>query len=217
MRAWFERKYPKTAGDSDAVYRAAIRAKALDTIRGMLPAATESNLGIYGTGQAYEALILRMRAHPLDEVRETADAMLVELRKVIPAFLIRVDQPDRGGRWTTYLAETRARPPDQAARIDAAAGTPASSAEVTLTDFDPDGELKVIAAALYPFSDHPDRSLLAAVRSLSIDDVPRFWPRQSASDRTGATSPAARSSARATGSTCSPTTAPSAICSGTGF
>ena len=170
MRAWFERKYPKTAGDSDAVYRAAIRAKALDTIRGMLPAATESNLGIYGTGQAYEALILRMRAHPLIEVRETADAMLVELRKVIPAFLIRVDQPDRGGRWTSYLAETRARLLDQTARIDAAAGAPASSAEVTLTDFDPDGELKVTAAALYPYSDHPDESLLAAVRSLSIDE-----------------------------------------------
>ena len=72
MRGWFERKYPKAADDSDAVYRAAIRAKALDTVRGMLPAATESNVGIYGTGQAYEALILRMRAHPLAEVRETA-------------------------------------------------------------------------------------------------------------------------------------------------
>jgi thymidylate synthase ThyX len=170
MRAWFERKYPKTAGDSDGVYRAAIRAKALDTVRGMLPAATESNLGMYGTGQAYEALILRMRAHPLIEVRETADAMLAELRKVIPAFLIRVDQPDRGGRWTAYLADTRARLLDQAARLDAAAGTPTPADEVTLTDFDPDGELKVVAAALYPGSIHPDRSLLAAVRALSTQE-----------------------------------------------
>ena len=39
MRALFERRYPKAAGDSDAVYRAAIRAKALDTLRGLLPAA----------------------------------------------------------------------------------------------------------------------------------------------------------------------------------
>ena len=30
--------------------------------------------------------------------------MLAELRKVIPAFLVRVDQPERGGRWTDYLA-----------------------------------------------------------------------------------------------------------------
>src|SRR5262245_17986010 len=67
MQAWFEAIYPKTAGDSDGVYRAAIRAKALDTLRGMLPAATQSNVGMYGTGQAYVSLLLRMRAHPLAE------------------------------------------------------------------------------------------------------------------------------------------------------
>src|SRR5436190_8486929 len=36
MREWFERLYPKSSTDSDGVYRAAIRAKALDTLRGML-------------------------------------------------------------------------------------------------------------------------------------------------------------------------------------
>ena len=33
--------------------------------------------------------------------------MLAELRQVIPAFLARVDQPDRGGRWIEYLADTQ--------------------------------------------------------------------------------------------------------------
>src|SRR6187397_2033697 len=87
MRVWFEARYPKAPGDSDAVHRAAIRAKALDTLRGLLPAATQSNVGIYGTGQAYESLLLRMRAHPLEEVRQCADQMLTELRKLVPAFL----------------------------------------------------------------------------------------------------------------------------------
>src|SRR5436190_6231653 len=114
MQAWFEARYPKQPGDSDAVHRAAIRAKALDTLRGLLPAATQSNVGMYGTGQAYEALLLRMRAHPLAEARDTADLMLLELRKVIPAFLARVDQPDRGGRWTKYFVETRAQVADVA-------------------------------------------------------------------------------------------------------
>ena len=68
------RAIPKAPADSDGVYRAAIRAKALDTLRGLLPAATQSNVGIFGTGQAFEALLLRMRAHPLDEVRACADA-----------------------------------------------------------------------------------------------------------------------------------------------
>ena len=33
--------------------------------------------------------------------------------------------------------------------------------EVTLTDFDPDGEIKIVAAALYAVSDLPDDQLMA--------------------------------------------------------
>jgi thymidylate synthase ThyX len=170
MRAWFERRYPKADGDSDAVYRAAIRAKALDTLRGMLPAATRSNVGIYGTGQAYEALVLRMRAHPLAEVRATADQMLTELRKVIPAFLTRVDQPDRGGRWTEYFKDVRERTAEVVDRLTVDLPPVASADEVTLTDFDPDGEIKVVAAALYASSSRSDAELLALAGRMSLAD-----------------------------------------------
>jgi thymidylate synthase ThyX len=166
MRQWFERRYPRGSGDSEAVHRAAIRAKALDTLRGLLPAATQSNVGIYGTGQAYEMLLLRMRAHPLAEVRATADQILEELRKVIPAFLTRVDQPDRGGRWSAYLAETRESMQQIAARIEERVASGASprdpEPEVALTDFDREGELKVVAAAMYESSSLSDRELLEA-------------------------------------------------------
>src|ERR1041384_4270868 len=108
MQAYFRERFPKDPADTDGVYRAAIRAKALDTLRGLLPAAVQSNLGLFGTGQAYEALLLRMRACPLSEAHEYADMMLAELRKVIPAILMRSDRPERGGRWTKYLADTRA-------------------------------------------------------------------------------------------------------------
>jgi thymidylate synthase ThyX len=166
MQQWFIDRHPKAAMDSDAVYRAAIRAKALDTLRGMLPAATQSNVGMYGTGQAYEALLLRMRAHPLLEARQTADLMLEELRKVIPAFLTRVDQPERGGRWSAYLAETRGRMADLAERLSPA--LPQSGGdEVTLVDFDPDGELKVVAAALYASSSMSDRESMDVARRLT--------------------------------------------------
>src|SRR5215213_1765480 len=72
MEAHFRARHPKAAEDSDAVYRSVIRAKALDTLRGLLPAATTSNVGLFGTGQAFEALLLRMFAHPLEEVRTHA-------------------------------------------------------------------------------------------------------------------------------------------------
>ena len=66
---FFRDQFPKDPDDSDFVYRQAIRAKAFDALRGILPAASLSNVGIYGTGQGYEQLLLRMRAHPLPEAR----------------------------------------------------------------------------------------------------------------------------------------------------
>jgi thymidylate synthase ThyX len=164
----FRRKYPKDPKDSDGVYRAAIRAKALDTLRGLLPAATRSNVGLFGSGQAYEALLLRLRAHPLAEARACADDMLAELRRIIPAFLTRVDQPDRGGRWSAYLNETR----EATHRVASELLTnfqPESTDEVTLTDFDPDGEIKVVAAALYANSELPDGQLQAIARHMTVD------------------------------------------------
>jgi len=166
LRDFYAARFPRAEGDSEPVHRTSIRAKALDTLRGLLPAATVSNVGIFGTGQGYEQLLLRMRAHPLAEVRWYADQMLAELRKVIPAFLRRVDVPDRGGAWSAYLAETRAAVEAQAARL--LAGVEAERRdEVTLTDFDPDGETKVVAAALYAASTLPDDQLLALVRKMS--------------------------------------------------
>jgi thymidylate synthase ThyX len=174
LRAFYEARHPPQAGESESVYRMTIRAKALDTLRGLLPAATISNVGIYATGQAYEQLLLRMRAHPLAEVRACADLMLIELRKVIPAFLRRVDLPERGGAWSAYLAETQVATRLAAERAlatpEAARATrlpPGEVAEVTLSDFDPDGEVKVVAAALYAVTDRPDQELLAVARALT--------------------------------------------------
>jgi thymidylate synthase ThyX len=168
-QAHFLARHPKAPADSEAVHRAAIRAKALDTLRGLLPAATRSNVGIYGTGQAYEGLLLRMRAHPLAEARECATLMLGELRKVIPAFLTRVDAPARGVRWSAYLADTRGRTQGVADRLLAGI-EPDDRPEVTLTSFDPEAEIKVAAAALYAASSLPDDQLLAIARGLSPED-----------------------------------------------
>ena len=165
----YRRLYPRSEKDAESVYKAAIRAKALDALRGLLPAATRSNVGVYGSGQAYEAMLLNMRGHPLAEARDVATLMLPELRKVIPAFLGRVDRADRGVLWTHYLTERRAA--TQLVAQDILGRTkPDSRPEVELTDFDPEGEIKVVAAALYPASILPQGQLLAIARSLSVDD-----------------------------------------------
>jgi thymidylate synthase ThyX len=170
-RSWF----PQDPGDSDFVYRSSIRARACDTLRGLLPAATRTNVGISATGQAYEQLLLRMRANPLREVRTYADMMLVELRKVIPAFLTRVDRPERGGEWSEYLAATR----EETRRVaEELVVRPAhrghTSERVHLTDFDPEGEVKVVAAALYAVTESVgDRELLERARAMSDEERAR--------------------------------------------
>ena len=169
MGDWYRRRHPKDPGDSDFVHRQSIRAKAFDALRGILPAATLSNVGIYGTGQGYEALLLRMRAHPLPEARDYAAAMLVELRKVIPSFLTRVDRPERGGEWSQYLESTAGATAEVAARLFAGVA-PEPRPTVTLVDFDPDAEDKLVGAMLYAHLDLPDDQILARVRTMSFDE-----------------------------------------------
>ncbi len=169
MLDWARERYPKQPGDSDFVYKQTIKAKACDAVRGMLPAATLSNVGIYGTGQAYEGLLLRMRAHPLPESRQYAALILEELRKVVPSFLTRVDRPDRGGAWTTHLEETRDHTAAVAHRVFGDE-EPEPRPGVTLTDFDPEGEDKVLAAICYPHTTLPEDQILARVRRLGADE-----------------------------------------------
>ena len=172
LQAWLARRFPRQSGDSDFVHRQSIRAKALDALRGLLPAGALSNVGIYGTGQSYEMLLLRMRSHPLPEARRYAELMLVELRKVIPSFLQRVDLPDRGGVWSDYLASTHDDTDEVVARLwpDSREPEGQASALVTLDDWDPEGEDKVIAAICYPHMAVPESEALRRVRALGSED-----------------------------------------------
>ena len=171
MRDFFGSSVPQAPGDSDFAYRKAIRARSLDAVRGMLPAATLSNVGIYGSGQAYEALLLRMRAHVLPEAQAYSQMMLTELRKVIPSFLKRVDRPDRGQQTTRYMADNHSAMEDLAGRLfDGAGDAPAGEDSVELVDFDPDGEEKMIAAMLYPHTRLAERDVLDRVRDMSAEE-----------------------------------------------
>jgi len=166
MQAWCANQFPKEPGYSDFAWRRSIQAKALDSLRGLLPAASLSNVGIYGTGQTYEMLLMRMRASALPEAREYAEMMLIELRKVIPSFLKRIDVADRGGAWTEYFYHTRSET-EVAARYLLGETVPEVRSSVTLTEFDPLGEDKVVAAALYQHVNLPDDQILGIVANMS--------------------------------------------------
>lgn len=152
--------------DSDFVFRQATRAKALDAVRGVLPSSALSNVGIYASGQAYEAMLIRMRAHPLPEAQQYAALMLEELRKVIPSFLRRVDLADRGGRWSDYLTSTREETSELVRELFAEVPVD-HSPPVVLTDWDPEGEDKLIAAICYPHTSLSENQILTQVAKMS--------------------------------------------------
>lgn len=160
----YEQLHPRAEGDSTMVWNSTIRAKACDTVRGLLPVATLSNVGIYGTGQAYEMSLVRMQSNPLREVQDYGAMMLGELRKIIPSFLTRVDLEERGVRWSRYLARVRSDLEDHASGL---AGPSDIGPSVTLVDWDPDAELKIAAAALYAVSELPESELLRVARSMT--------------------------------------------------
>ncbi|MEA2286733.1 MAG: hypothetical protein QOJ21_2776, partial [Solirubrobacteraceae bacterium] len=103
VMAWADATFPPPNGEPTAAHRRAVQAKALDLLRGLLPAASLSHMGIYASGQTYEQLILHLLAHPLPEARAYGRMILDAVKAVIPSFVSRVERPERGGAWIEYL------------------------------------------------------------------------------------------------------------------
>jgi len=148
--------YPIEPGETERAWKSATRAKALDLLRGLLPAATLTNLGLYGNGRAFEYLITKLAGNDLPECRRLAGDVHGELAQVIPSFIRRaVDEK--------YGAPAAVRMRGQAEQLRLLAPTDAAAAggtSVRLVEFDPDAERKVVAAALFPHSALPLAELM---------------------------------------------------------
>jgi hypothetical protein len=89
---------------------------------------------------------------------------------VVPSFLTRVERPDRGGLWSEYLKQRRDFMTDVvAARFgdDLAETGPIEESSVRLTDFDPDGETKVLVAMCYAYTSRSESEIAATVEAMS--------------------------------------------------
>ncbi|MGO9498627.1 MAG: FAD-dependent thymidylate synthase [Solirubrobacteraceae bacterium] len=167
--AWAEREFPRAGDEPEAAHARAIKAKALDLLRGLLPASSLSHMGIFATGQTYEQLILHLLAHPLEEARSYGRMILDELRAVMPSFLTRVERPDRGGQWISYL-ESRRRAGERWARrlgIDGAGEAPAGPS-VSLLRVDGD-EDDLLSALLFEAGASSEEHVREAIGTLDTD------------------------------------------------
>jgi thymidylate synthase ThyX len=169
VQEWAAERWPR-GDEPEAAWQRSIKAKALDLLRGLLPASTLSHVGIFASGQAYEQMLLRMLASPLPEARHFATMILEELKKVMPSFVARVERPDRGGEWISYLESRRQAAERWVARMGLDSSTGDEMApSVELIDVD-GSEDELIAASLFESAGSSERAILDRVRALPPDE-----------------------------------------------
>jgi thymidylate synthase ThyX len=170
MSAWVAERFPRGADESAAAHARAVRAKALDLVRGILPASSLSHMGIYASGQTYEQLVLHLLAHPLVEAQAYGRMLLEELQAIIPSFVVRVERPDRGGRWIEYLRERREAAEHAADRLGLVEPEQAGAPSVRLLRAH-GTETELAAALLYEGSAVGEAEALAAVERLPANEL----------------------------------------------
>ncbi|HET6447639.1 MAG TPA: FAD-dependent thymidylate synthase [Conexibacter sp.] len=167
VSAWAAEQFPRRDGEDERAHARAIKAKALDLLRGLLPAASLSHMGIFATGQTYEQLILHLLAHPLPEAQRCGRMILTAVQSTIPSFVTRIERPERGGAWVDYLrtrAETGAA---WAARLGLADDEGAAAAGPSVTLLRHDGsEDDLLAALLFEASGVPEERARDVVAAL---------------------------------------------------
>lgn len=106
-----EKPFPKLKNQDDIksaniIYRGSTKAKALDILRGLLPASTLTNVGITGNGRAFEYLLTILFSSSLQEERELSLQIKNELDTVIKSFVRRSDD-NYGKIMQQYLKELK--------------------------------------------------------------------------------------------------------------
>ncbi len=160
--AWVAERFAAAEGESPAAHRRAVRAKALDLVRGLLPAASLSHVGMYASGQTYEQLVLHLLAHPLAEARAYGAMLLEELQHIIPSFVVRIPREDRGGRWIEFLRDRRDAADAVAARLGLTGGEAESAPSVRLLRAHGTEE-ELLAALLFESTDVSEEEALRIV------------------------------------------------------
>ncbi len=167
---YMERVFPKTEEITKAAYAAAIRAKVLDCVRGLLPASTLTNMGMFGNGRFFEYLLSKLHISPLAELQDIGKRSYEELSKIIPSFVRRAEPHHRHHEsWSQFADRVSSELSGLAAQISPQI-TKTKSPGVRLSTFDPDAPYKVIAGLLYPHCDRGFDELLKYARTLDVED-----------------------------------------------
>lgn len=168
MMEYFKKTYPKPENISDIAYNTSVRAKACDTLRGMLPLATLTNMGIFANGRAIEYCLTKLYANPLYEANDIGKNMHGEVKKVMENFVERIDS-EKGIDYIEYLKKTQELLYLNNKKYVNKATIKKSSASVTLIDYDKEATNKVVTSILYNNASISYKELKAYLKMLSPD------------------------------------------------
>ncbi len=163
MRTLVEGQSTRREQESEEAYDRRIRSQYVDSCRFLLPAASLANLGMTANARVLEHAIGKMLSHPLAEVRQIGAEVKGVAQAEVPTLVKYAES-------IPYLVET-----GQAFSQDVPATgitkhkepEPINADWCRLIDHDPDGEIKVLAAALFRFGQIPYAQALERVRSAS--------------------------------------------------
>ena len=143
---------PREEGTSEAAYERSVKARGYDLIRGLLPASTQTNMGIFGNGRFFETLIRKLHLDPLEENRDLGQAAFEELSKVIPSFIRRADRNNnRFQEFEDYTNFKNSLMQTFHSKQISDQPNPPQEMDVQLIEYDQDAEDRMLAALLFPF------------------------------------------------------------------
>ena len=147
-------RFPRKEGESDAAWDKRIRSRYVDSCRYLLPAASLANVGMTANARVLEHAIRKMLSHPLEEVRQIGEEVKATARLEVPT-LVKYADP------SPYLIET------PRAFASLADESHPDAPEFSMISYDPDGEEKILAAALARFSALPFRAARTKIQNAS--------------------------------------------------
>lgn len=170
-----EKKFPKEHDVSKVAYTAALRAKVLDCLRGLLPASALTNMGIYGNGRFFETLIQKLNGHSLAEIQDIGRKSYQELAKVIPSFIRRGDPAHKHQRMYQQYVDQMSSELKILSEKYAPDLNKMENPGLRLLGFDIDAPYKVAAALLFPNTQAGLAELQEACRTMSQDELGRIF------------------------------------------
>jgi thymidylate synthase ThyX len=174
LTEWMEKKFPKEHDVSKVAFTAALRAKVLDCLRGLLPSSALTNMGMYGNGRFFEGLIQKLNGHALVEMQDVGRKAFQELSKVIPSFIRRGDPVNKYQKAYAQFCEQMHNDLKILSDRHTSSIAKMHNAGIRLVSYDVDSPVKVAAALLFEHGNAGLHELQEYCQSLSGEELNRI-------------------------------------------